>query len=132
MDVPTEGDVFTFERTFSTEEVRQFAALSGDRQPRHLEPDEEGRLLVHGLLTATLPTKIGGDLSVLAREMEFVFHAPVYTGDRVTCTATVESVEERDDRFDLAVSAVCTDVDGETVLTSSFTGLVWKDDAGGA
>jgi acyl dehydratase len=128
MDVPAEGDVLSFERTFTTEEVRRFADLSGDRQQRHLEPDEEGRLLVHGLLTATLPTKLGGDLSVLAHSMEFVFHAPVYTGDRITCTVTVDSVDEREDRFDVAVSAVCTDDADETVLTGEFTGLIRKRD----
>ena len=29
-----------------------------------LTPDEQGRLVIQGLLTATLPTKIGGDYSV--------------------------------------------------------------------
>lgn len=121
-----EGDSRTFERAFTPEEVRQFADLSGDDQPRHLEPDGDGRLLVHGLLTATLPTKIGGDLEILARSMEFEFRKPVYTGETVTCELTVESVAERPDRYDLTASATCENGDGETVMTGTVEGLVWK------
>lgn len=73
MNLPQEGEVRTFQRTFTPEDVRRFADLSGDEQPRHLEPDDEGRLLVHGLLTATMPTKLGGDLEVLGRSMSFDF-----------------------------------------------------------
>ena len=78
---PEEGDVHTYERTFTEEDVRRFGEVSGDRQAIHTEPDENGRLVVQGLLTATLPTKIGGDLSYLARTMEFDSLSPVYTGE---------------------------------------------------
>jgi acyl dehydratase len=128
-NLPKEGETHAFERTFSAEDVRRFADVSGDDQPRHSEPDEEGRLLVHGLLTATLPTKIGGDLGVLARTMEFEFVEPVYTGQRVACTWTTESVDEREDHYDLSVDVVCEKVDGDVVLTGTITGLVWKDEA---
>lgn len=123
MTVPEEGAVHTFERTFTNEEVRQFAELSGDTQPQHTEPDDDGRLMVHGLLTATLPTKIGGDLAVLAHTMTFTFHEPVYTGERVVCEWTNESVTERGDRYELSVSVGCR-VEGTEVLTGDIEGLV--------
>ncbi|MDG5760552.1 MaoC/PaaZ C-terminal domain-containing protein [Natronococcus sp. A-GB1] len=126
MNRPTEGETYAFERTFTTEEVRQFAELSRDTQPRHTEPDEEGRLLVHGLLTATLPTKIGGDLEVLASEMSFEFRRPVYTGDRIVCTWSYEEVEEVEDRYDLVAAVDCENDAGETVLTATVEGLIWK------
>ncbi|ELY53904.1 MaoC domain-containing protein dehydratase [Natronococcus amylolyticus DSM 10524] len=126
MHRPTEGETHAFERTFTTEEVRQFAELSRDTQPRHTEPDEEGRLLVHGLLTATLPTKIGSDLEVLASEMSFEFRRPVYTGDRVVCTWSYEEVEELEDRYDLVAAVDCENDAGETVLTATVEGLIWK------
>src|SRR5205814_469728 len=63
------GDVLAWERTFSEEDVRLFGRLSGDEGVHHVAADEQGRLMVQGLLTATLPTKIGGDLNVIAREM---------------------------------------------------------------
>ncbi|MFC6825843.1 MaoC/PaaZ C-terminal domain-containing protein [Halopelagius fulvigenes] len=124
---PTEGDAHAFERTFTAAEVRRFAELSGDTQPRHTEPDDDGRVLVHGLLTATMPTKIGGELGVLAREMTFEFVEPVYAGTTVTCTCTVADVTERDDRYELVVEVRSEDEGGETVMTGEIAGLVWKE-----
>jgi acyl dehydratase len=129
MTEPREGDTRSVQRTFTPEEVRRFADLSGDEQARHLEPDDDGRLLVHGLLTATMPTKIGGDMEILARTMEFEFVKPVYTGETVTCQMTVEEVDERSDRYDLVGSITCENEDGETVLTGTVEGLVWKERA---
>lgn len=124
MSVPEEGAVHTVERTFTTEDVRQFAEVSGDTQPRHTDPDEDGRLVVHGLLTATLPTRIGGDMEVLAHEMEFTFQRPVYTGETVTCEWRTESVEERTGGYWLTASVRCWTGDDETVLRASVSGLV--------
>ena len=123
---PEEGNVHTFERTFTHEDVEQFGEVSGDQQTIHTEPDEQGRLMVQGLLTATLPTKIGGDLGVLARSMEFEFVEPVYTGERITCEVTTEAVEERDERYDIASSVVCRREDG-VVMRAGFEGLIWKE-----
>lgn len=54
------------------EDVRQFTAFSGDDQTRHVEEDAEGWLMVQGLLTATLPTEIGGKLEVMAHHLDLV------------------------------------------------------------
>ena len=129
MDVshpPAEGDEYTFERTFDHEDVREFGEISGDQQPIHTEPDEAGRLTVQGLLTATLPTKIGGELNYIARGMEFEFVRPVHTGDRIRCTVWLESVTERDDDYDVQCSAVCTNEDGEDVLRADIDGIIPK------
>lgn len=42
-----------------------------DEEDHHTNPDELGRLVVQGLLTATLPTKVGGDQNVLCSYNEF-------------------------------------------------------------
>ncbi|MDF9748264.1 FAS1-like dehydratase domain-containing protein [Natrinema salsiterrestre] len=128
MTKPIEGETSTFERTFTVEDVQQFAELSGDDQPRHTEPDEDGRVMVQGLLTATLPTKLGGDNEVLASTMEFNFHQPVYTGEPITCRSTYDTVVERDDRYEFVSDVVCENADGETVLTSATEGIIWKDE----
>lgn len=134
---PEEGTARTFERTFTHEDVEQFGEVSGDQQSIHTEPDEQGRLTVQGLLTATLPTKIGGDLGVLAHTMEFEFIKPVYTGEPIICEVTTETVEERDDRYDIASSIVChreddiatkdDDHEDGIVLRGRFEGLIWKE-----
>lgn len=59
------GDVIAFERSFTREDVELFTKLSWDEGIHHITPDEQGRLVIQGLLTATLPTKIGGENDVL-------------------------------------------------------------------
>ncbi|WP_336134997.1 MaoC/PaaZ C-terminal domain-containing protein [Natronomonas amylolytica] len=126
-DAPAVGDTHTYERTFTTEDVERFGEISGDTQPIHTDPDEEGRLVVQGLLTATLPTKIGGDLEVLATRMEYEFHKPVYTGETITCVWTNETVTERADRYELSVGLSCTNDFGTEVMSGETDGVIWKE-----
>ncbi|MEM4780746.1 MAG: MaoC/PaaZ C-terminal domain-containing protein [Halalkalicoccus sp.] len=128
VEPPAEGDTRTHERTFTPEDVRRFGELSGDTQPIHTDPDEDGRLIVQGLLTATIPTKIGGDLEFLARTMEYDFRRPVYTGETITCEWETEAVEEREDRYEASGTAVCRNEDDVVVMTGYFEGLVWKEE----
>ena len=126
--IPAEGDVITHERTITTEDVREFGAITGDRQSIHTDPDGEGRLIVQGLLTGSLMTKIGGDLSYIARTMEYEFLKPVYTGVSITCEWTVESRTEREDRYLFDNSVTCRDEGGSVVLEAHTSGLIRKDD----
>jgi acyl dehydratase len=127
MEEPEEGTTVTYERTFTVEEVQQFVDLSGDAQPRHTEPDDDGRVMVQGLLAATMPTKLGGDREVLAPKTEFEFLQPVYTGERITCFATYDRVVERDDRYEFTWNVVCENEAGDAVLDATIEGLVWKE-----
>lgn len=120
------GTSWTHERRFTREDVKRFAELSGDEGHHHLV-DGDGTVLVHGLLTATLPTKLGGDIDFLARRMTFEFPRPVYTGQDLTCELTVDRLEARDDRYDLAASFECTTAGGEVVLRGETDGVVMKD-----
>jgi acyl dehydratase len=120
------GRTDTYTRTFTTEDVRQFAALSNDEGDHHLVADEDG-VVLHGLLTATMPTKLGGDVDFLARTMEFEFPRPAYTGVEITCEATYESVEERDGRTELEVSFVCETEHGDVVLRGRSEGVVMAE-----
>lgn len=122
---PEVGDTYTNTGEFSVEEVRQFARISGDEQPRHTELDEDGRLLVHGLLTATLITKIGGDLEMLGNQFDLSFHRPVYTGDTITCQWTNETVDDRgEDRYYVVGAVECWNQRDEVVLEATVRGYV--------
>lgn len=79
--------------------------------------------MVQGLLTATLPTKLGSDSEVLASAMDINFHRPVYTGELIICQSTFDTVVERDDRYDFTTDVVCENADGQIVLTSATEGL---------
>jgi len=118
------GEIFTFERTFDHDDVLAFLKLSGDAGSHHAVPGPDGRRLVHGLLTATVPTKLGGDLDYLAREMTFEFLRPVYTGDTIRCELAVTEVEAKEDRVRLAFTGVCRNQHGHDVLRLSTRGVV--------
>lgn len=119
------GTTVVHERTFTPEDVRTFTAVSGDEGDHHVETDDEGRLLVQGLLTGTMPTKVGGELNVLASHMEFEFRRPVYTGEHVVCEVAFSEVEHHEDRIDVTADfeAVRTD-DDSAVVVGTFEGII--------
>ena len=88
------GDVFKYERRFTEEEVFEFANITGDKGRHHMEYDENGRLMVHGLLTASIGTKVGEELHYIARELVSEFIRPVFAGDTITCELTLTNVEQ--------------------------------------
>jgi 3-hydroxybutyryl-CoA dehydratase len=120
-----EGDIILFERRFTMEDVELFTKISGDEGIHHMTPDELGRIVVQGLLTATLPTKVGGDHNVLARTMNFEFLRPVFTGDTIRCTVRIDRFE-KDQRNRNAVTASfqCENQAGKTVLSGDFAGVI--------
>jgi acyl dehydratase len=119
-----EGQTRSFTRTFTREDVEQFAAVSNDEGSHHVAGDDDGTLVLHGLLTATMPTKLGGDIDFLARTMTFEFPRPAYTGEAITCTTTYESVTHREDRIELEASFVCETENGKVVLRGRSEGVV--------
>jgi len=118
------GDIITFERTFTVEDVELFTKVSGDAGAHHITPDEQGRLVIQGLLTATLPTKIGGDHNVLARTVNFEFLRPVYSGDTITCEVTIEKFEKQENRISIMSSFLCTNQKNKQVLRGNFAGVI--------
>jgi acyl dehydratase len=125
-NVPNEGDVITYERTFTIEDIREFTEVSGNQQAIYTELDEEGQVAVPELLTGSPMTTIGGDLSYIARTIKYDFQRTVYSGETITCEWTVESKTEREDRYQLENDVVYYDESGDIIGTGSTTGLIWK------
>lgn len=121
------GEVISWQRTFTEDDIRLFARLSGDQGEHHLNPDDKGRLMAHGLLTASLPTKIGGDINLIAREMTFRFHRPVFAGDTITCEVTLTAVEPAEKYYNLTSTWVCRNQEGKDVLTGGGSGIVRRE-----
>jgi acyl dehydratase len=124
VDIPSEGETLTYTRTFTNEEVTQFAELSKDEGYHHMVGNDDGQVVLHGLLTATMPTKLGGDMNYVARTMDFEFPNPVYTGVEITCETTIEHVEEGDGRTKLEATYRCETDDGVVVLRGETEGVV--------
>jgi len=120
------GETLSWKRTFTEADIALFAKLSGDQGDHHLVPNEQGRLMAHGLLTATLPTKIGGDLNLIAREMVFRFHRPVFAGDTIECVVTLTSAEEADGYWNVDSEWKCTNQNGKEVMSGGGSGVIRK------
>lgn len=118
------GDKLSWSRTFTEEDIRLFAHVSGDEGEHHFIPDDKGRLMAHGLLTATLPTKIGGDLNLIARELVFRFHRPVFVGDTIQCVVTLTVATPADGYTDIVSEWVCTNQHGKEVMTGGGNGII--------
>lgn len=119
------GDIISFERTFTVRDVELFTEISGDEGIHHKTPDEQGRLVIQGLLTATLPTKIGGDYNVLARTMNFEFLRPVFTADTIICEVKIEKYERQENnRTAIMASFLCKNQNEKEVLKGDFSGVI--------
>jgi len=116
------GDRFTIDRTFTTKDVELFSTLTGDNGAHHLKPDADGRVMVHGLLTGSLPTILGGALNFLIGTMTYNFYAPVYTGQKITCSLIIETSVPAKSGMQLTARIECINPQGVAVLTGSCSG----------
>lgn len=125
------GDSFSRSREVTDELVRKFAEVSGDHNPIHL--DEEfakttrfGRRIAHGMLSgAFISAVLGYELTerkIVYMSQTMKFTAPVYIGDTVTTTSTVKSI--REDKNIVTMETVCTNQNGETVVTGEAVLMV--------
>ena len=124
---PTVGASLNWKRTITEEDIVVFTGVSGDRGRHHVEKDQQGRLLAQGLLTATLPTKLGGDLNYIAATMTFNFKRPVYAGDILECAGIVDRVEEEKRRWKVSFSFRITNQHGKLVLDGDSAGRTRTD-----
>ena len=97
------GRVFEVERSFSHHDAMQFAALSGDFSPLHVDKDyaagtEFGSCVVHGMLLASLFSQLVGmripGKHALYLGQDLTFRRPVRVGETVRATAKVVSKSE--------------------------------------
>lgn len=93
-------DTFTVARTFTEEDMLQFADITKDYNAVHFEDrfaeikNLPGRIC-HGLLVASMITQIGGQIGWLASRFDLRFLKPVYFGDTITCRLTLDDIDEK-------------------------------------
>ena len=116
------GDTATYTRLITNQEVEAFAAISGDHNPLHLDPDYAattpfGECIAHGMLTgalisAAIAMQLPGPGSVYLNQ-SLQFRAPVFLGD--TLTVTLEVTEKHGKRPWVTLSCTVENQDGKTV-----------------
>ena len=120
------GSIASVSRLITDETVRQFAQLSGDTQPLHLDDGyasetrfgqrvAHGALLV-GMVSAVLGVEMAGKgATIIFLGLSVNFIAPVHIGDEVTARCEVVSV--REDKPIVKLSVACTNQSGAEVMT---------------
>src|SRR6476660_664130 len=117
------GQSAEFGKTISSDDVAQFAELTGDFNPVHLDDVAGAKSLFKGrvahgmlsasLISATIAGKLPGAGSIyLSQTLRFT--APVRIGD--TVTATVRVIELAAAKRRVRLSTVCTNQRGEKVI----------------
>lgn len=122
----TVGDRVTFTKTISEQDVRTFAAASGDTNRLHL--DEEyarqtrfGRRIVHGTLVSGLVSaalaRLPGLTIYVSQDLSFL--APVDIGDQVTAVCEIVGTFGRN-KYELTTDVVTEDdekvIEGEAAV----------------
>jgi acyl dehydratase len=117
------GDTASFTKTFTESDVLNFAEISGDHNPVHVDPEFAAttrfeRQIVHGMLTsglisAVLGMQLPGPGCVYLKQ-ELNFRAPVYFGDTITATVTV--TKTREDKPIVTLETVCTNQEGVEII----------------
>ena len=122
------GDTATRTKTITDEDVRAFAAVSGDKNPIHLDEDfaantRFGKRIAHGMLSASLISAVlandlpGQGSIYLGQTLQFV--APVFVGDEVTARVTATVV--REDKPIATFETVCVNQRNEVVIKGEAT-----------
>jgi 3-hydroxybutyryl-CoA dehydratase len=116
------GDTATYTRLITNQEVEAFAAISGDHNPLHLDPDYAattpfGECIAHGMLTgalisAAIAMQLPGPGTVYLNQ-SLQFRAPVFLGD--TLTVTLEVTEKHGKRPWVTLSCTVENQDGKAV-----------------
>ena len=117
------GDQFSKSREVTDALVRQFADVSGDYNPIHL--DEEfakttrfGRRIAHGMLSGAFISAVLGyefkERKIIYMSQTMKFTAPIYIGDTVTTTATITNI--REDKNIVTIDTVCTKQDATVAV----------------
>lgn len=128
-----EGDLASLSKTITTEVIDKFAELTGDVNPVHLNEEfakrtRFGTRIAHGmwgasLVSAVLGTKLPGPGTIYLSQT-VKFQAPVHPGD--TVTATVKVLKVREDKPIVTLETVCTNQDGDVILSGEAVVLVEK------
>ena len=130
------GDTASLSRTFTETDIQSFARLTGDYGKLHTDADFAatygfGRPVVHGVLTGSLLSSVmgmelPGDGTIFMDESLY-FRAPVFPGDTITATITLEAVTEQKRFYTGTLTGTCTNQSGIIVAEGTFHQMLMKN-----
>ena len=106
----TIGMESSYQKTITETDIDAFATLTGDTNPVHLDSEYAATTpfkarIAHGMLSAGLiSTVLGTQLpgpGCIYLEQQIKFKAPVFIGDTLVATVTVEDINQRRGRVSL-------------------------------
>lgn len=123
------GEKATFTKTITEADVVNYAGVTGDFNPAHINEEYakdtmfKGRIahgmLGAGLISTVLGTKLPGPGAIYVKQ-ELEFTAPVRIND--TITAEVEVIEKNEEKNRVTMKTICTNqkdkvvIDGRAIL----------------
>ena len=114
----TIGMASSYEKTFTAQDVKAFASITGDTNPVHIDEEYAATTpfktcIAHGMLSAGLiSTVLGTQLpgrGCIYLEQQIKFRAPVYINDTVVATVTIEEIDQRRGRVSLKTQCFVND-----------------------
>lgn len=120
------GDSASLERALTLQDIKLFAALSGDVNPAHVDDDYARSSRFHGviahgmwgaaLISTVLGTQLPGPGTIYLGQ-SLRFRRPVKLGDRLSVTVTVTSKDSEKNRVSL--DCQCRNQEGEVVVSGT-------------
>lgn len=123
IDQIAKGDVSEFTKTVSESDIYQYAGITGDFNPAHVNEAYASKTffkkrIAHGMLSAgfisaILGNHLPGPGSIYVKQ-ELNFMAPVYIGDTITARAEVIEVDKEKNRVTLSTN--CFNQEGTMII----------------
>ncbi|WP_296828194.1 MaoC family dehydratase [uncultured Megasphaera sp.] len=129
------GDTACMTRTFTEEDIFQFAALTGDYGKLHTDSTFAalhgfGRPVIHGVLTASLLSSIMGTIlpgdGTILMDEQLTFTAPIYPGDTIKASIELTHIEEKNRWYIGEFRGICRKSDGTVVVEGTIHQLMMK------
>lgn len=126
------GDKASMTKTVSDADVIEFARVTGDDQPLHLDDAFAAKTrfkkrIAHGMLSAgfisaVLGTRIAPNNVVVYLSQQMRFRLPVSIGDTITAEAEVTAIDA--EKRIVTLRTDCTNQNGEAVVKGEATVLL--------
>ncbi|KYQ94127.1 hypothetical protein DLAC_04408 [Tieghemostelium lacteum] len=131
------GEISSLKRTFTADDVKIFAKLTGDNNPIHLDPDYASktrfkRNIVHGALAASLFSTIIADQltghgSIYISQVNN-FQKPIYVGDPIRAEIKVLGITGKKIQLETTIYNIDTQNAGQETIAIQGPAVVYHPD----